>query len=359
MILHVSGALGQAEQTVVNTKRGNSICWQAFFCPDGRVNGVARSKPQSHAASESKRSLWVASVNHGSSRGPLWEALEGVRAPRCVWEPGGSICLYFEANQGTGKALSTPAASASSALSEGFGCLFLGPALMPWSKMGGGITVRGLVRGFWPWTWTIAGVVTVILGLRLTSVSISSTALLSQLGTVGWHSISLTLTCQPGCHTWPSAWLLSWSSPFHLLSSGHVPATVVSHFLLPQKRKPNVRAKQKAHFTPRRSHRPANESLDLWGICHYIIKGFYITQCDCTWCTVCTFPDYPLPYSLVDIGHLVPVKIHGLQNCRFFFLSFVLGSDSTFCIWNFPKVCNLRQLSGMKIFILNSLSLTM
>ena len=32
------------------------------------------------------------------------------------------------------------------------------------------------------------------------------------------------------------------------------------------------------------------------------------------------FPDFPLLYSLVVIRHLVPVKILGVQNSRFFFL---------------------------------------
>lgn len=105
-----------------------------------------------------------------------------------------------------------------------------------------------------------------------------------------------------GCHPWPPAWLLSWSSPFHLLPSGHVLATVVSHFLLPQKRKPDVWAKWKARFTPKRSHSLTTEILDLWGICHDIIKGFYITQCDCTWCTVCSFSWFPVAVFTDSLG---------------------------------------------------------
>lgn len=82
---------------------------RACVCAHGRVNGVVRGKPQSHAASESKGSLRVASLKHGSSRGPLWVALEGVQALKCGWEPGGYIHLHFEVRQGTGKTISIPA----------------------------------------------------------------------------------------------------------------------------------------------------------------------------------------------------------------------------------------------------------
>lgn len=90
------------------------------------MNGAVKGKPQSHATSESKGSVRVASLKHSSSRGLLWLALESVQAPRCGWEPGDDIHLHFEVREGTGKALTVPGGSVASFSLQGLWLIVLG-----------------------------------------------------------------------------------------------------------------------------------------------------------------------------------------------------------------------------------------
>lgn len=120
---------------------------RACVCAHGRVNGVVRGKPQSHAASESEGSLRAASLKHGSSRGPLWVALEGVQAPRCGWEPGSHIHFHPEVKQGTSKALSIPAGSVASFLLQWLWLPVLGVSSQALVKAGRRKSCEGPCQG--------------------------------------------------------------------------------------------------------------------------------------------------------------------------------------------------------------------
>ena len=120
---------------------------RACVCAHGRVNGVVRGKPQCHAASESEVSLRAASPKHGSSRRPLWVALEGVQAPTCGWEPGSHIHLLSEARQGTGKALSVAAGSVASFLLQGLWLPVLGVSSHALVKAGRRKSCEGPCQG--------------------------------------------------------------------------------------------------------------------------------------------------------------------------------------------------------------------
>lgn len=304
----------------------------ACVCACRRVSGVARGKPQSHRASKGKGSPRMASLSHGTPKGPLLVALGGVQAPRCGWEPGGCMHILTEVSQDTGKEWGYLLGQWPLSFSRSFGCLcsdqlpHLGQS---WEEemLQGAVSNVPTLPGTPCLSCTTATCLLIPNGLRLTSGPTVSPALLSEPG--------------QGCGTDLTACLSPMSPPLdapmeHPSLPQRAWLTLVSHLLLPLGRKPNVWVKQEPRFTPKRSHRQAPEIPKRPAMASKLstLPSMIVLSAQ----TV-PLPDFPLLCLPVVRGHLVPVKIPGVKNSRFFsfFLTSFLDRTVPFAYEIFPK----------------------
>lgn len=185
----------------------------------------------------------------------------------------------------------------------------------------------------------------------------------SYLWSLGWECSPSLLPSLPICSystKWGStspAHMASCSLPLELqlpllLFSRHVPATFVPHSLVPLKGKLTVWAKQRPYFTLKTFHIQATEDT-LW--CHQSCLCYTEWQCIVhtgynLFFIFIFFPDFPLLYSLV-IRRSCPSENFWCVK-PYTFLSLFLGNGCSFCSWKFPKIWNMRQLSGITNFIL-------
>lgn len=278
--------------------------------------------------------------------------------------------------------------------SECFGCLCAGSAPMPRSKLGGGNAVGSLPEdpcsawgprpgslpelhhshvctqpctsrswpqelAFWldPGPGPSLGVVVVIPGLRLTTVPITRPCPSLLVGHAGmalhWCNTDLPAWLSPVA---PSLTPLMEDPP--LPPPQRACLTLWSHASCSHWKASQMCEPNKRHISLQRDPTGGQlKDLICKGHAGASPKVSMLPRMTVLHVQSVLIPDFLLLYSLVIIGHLVQWKFLVCKTEDYFFNLF-LGYDCTFCIWNFPQTCNVRQLSGMTNFVLNSVSLT-